>query len=140
MASDAPLSGATLLHEVERLAGEGLGRKEIAERLGFKSAYAFNHRLVKSSQQTGKPIPAFRSRRQTLAKRTDLVRVRQRGRGQSFGVNVPKEPLEKLGLKPGDRLTVEVRNRRIFLAAEHARDASKTGPRPPRLIKKNRGR
>jgi hypothetical protein len=37
-------------------------------------------------------------------------------------------------------LTVNVRNRRIFLAAEHVRGPSSTGPRPPRVIKKRQGR
>ena len=60
MAHGAGPAGAELLHEVEKLAAEGYGKGEIAQRLGFKNPATFSGRLIRASQQTGKPIPAFR--------------------------------------------------------------------------------
>jgi AraC-like DNA-binding protein len=61
MARQAGPAGADLLREAERLAGEELRRAEIAKRLGFKSPTTFDSRLVKASQQTGKPVPSFKA-------------------------------------------------------------------------------
>lgn len=50
------------MRAVERLAGEGFGKGEIVERLGFNNPATFDSRLVRASQHTGKPIPAFKAR------------------------------------------------------------------------------
>jgi antitoxin component of MazEF toxin-antitoxin module len=142
MAHHAAPAGADLLKEVERLAGEGYGKGDIAERLGFRNLSTFSGRLVRASQQTGKPVPVFRARsRATARRRVDIVQVKPRGRGDSFGVNVPQEPLERLGAKPGDRLAVTVGRRRVVLAVANAavRKAAQT-PAGPRLVKNRKRR
>ena len=136
MVRHAAPAGADLLKEVEKLAGEGYGKGEIAERLGFRNPSTFSGRLVRASQQTGTPIPACRSRSKSAPKKpVQSVQVKPRGRGGSFGVNVPQEPLERLGAKPGDRLAVTVGRRRIVLAVKGEDQAAKAGPRQPRLVK-----
>ena len=136
MARHAGPAGADLLNEVERLAGEGLRRAEIAERLGFKNPTTFSSRLVRASQQTGKPIPAFKA---SPKKPVESVQVKPRGRGGSFGVNVPQEPLERLGAKPGDTLAVTVGRRRIVLAVESEKKAARAAS-GPRLVKDRKRR
>jgi hypothetical protein len=135
MARHAAPAGADLLKEVERLAGEGYGKGEIAERLGFKNPTTFDSRLVKASQQTGRPIPAFRGRATRLRKAVKRVRVKARGGDKAFGAYLPQEPLERLGAKPGDTLTVDVNRRRIVLAVEGEDKPAEAGPRQPRLVK-----
>jgi hypothetical protein len=139
MARHATPAGADLLIEVERLAGEGLRRAEIAERLGFKNPTTFDSRLVKVSQQTGKPIPAFKGRATRSRKSVERVRVTARGGDRAFGAYLPQEPLERLGAKPGDTLSVNVSRRRIVLAME-GEDQALTTPRGPRLVKDRKGR
>jgi hypothetical protein len=131
MARHAAPAGADLLKEVERLAGEGLRRAEIAERLGFKDPTRFSSRLVRASQQTGKPIPAFKA---SPKKPVEAVQVKPRGKGVSFGVNIPQEPLERLGAKPGDMLAVTVGRRRVVLAIKSGEETVHTPP-GPRLVK-----
>jgi hypothetical protein len=142
MARHAAQDGPDLLIEVERLAGEGLRRAEIAGRLGFKNLSTFSGRLVRASQQSGNPVPVFRAgSKATARKRVDIVQVKPRGRDDSFGVNVPQEPLERLGAKPGDRLAVTVGRRRVVLAVASAggeegghgfsRAAAGEGPQAP---------
>ena len=133
MARHSTLAGADLLKAVERLAGEGYGKGEIAERLGFKNPSTFSGRLVRASQQTGTPIPAFRSRSKSAPKKpVESVQVKPRGRSGSFGVNVPQEPLERLGAKAGDTLSVTVGRRRIVLAIQPKDKTAQAfpGPRP----------
>ena len=135
MARQAGPAGAGLLTEVERLAGEGYGKGEIAERLGFKNPTTFESRLVKASQQTGKPVPAFKGRATRSRKSVERVRVTARGGDNAFGAYLPQEPLERLGVKPGDTLSVNVSRRRIVLAVENEKDAAEAGPHQPRLVK-----
>jgi hypothetical protein len=135
MARQAGPAGADLLKEVERLAGEGYGKGEIAGRLGFKNPTTFESRLVKASQQTGKPVPAFKGRATRSRKSVERVRVTARGGDRAFGAYLPQEPLERLGVKPGDTLSVNVSRRRIVLAVEGEEQAAEAGPRQPRLIK-----
>jgi hypothetical protein len=132
-------AGADLLKEVERLAGEGYGKGEIAERLGFKNPTTFDSRLVKASQLTGRPIPAFRVRATRSRKSIDRVRVKARGGDRAYGAYLPQEPLERLGAKPGDTLSVSVSRCRIVLAMEGEEQAPTT-PRGPRLVKDCKGR
>lgn len=134
MARKAAPAGADLLKEVGRLAGEGYGKGEIAERLGFKNPTTFDSRLVKASQQTGKPIPVFKGRATRSRKAVERVRVKVRGGDRAFGAYLPQEPLEKLGAKPGDTLTVSVGRHRIVLAVEDAEQGA-APPRGPRLVK-----
>ncbi len=139
MAHHGVPAGADLLKEVEKLAGEGYAKGEIAERLGFKNPTTFEGRLVKASQRTGRPVPAFAARAKAGRKRVDVVQVKPRGQGQSFGVNIPQEPLARLGVKPGDRLSVAVSHQRIVLSVAGREQPSERAPRAPRLIKR-RGR
>jgi hypothetical protein len=139
MARQTVPAGADLLKEVERLAGEGLGKGEIAERLGFKSPTTFDSRLVKASQRTGKPIPVFKRRASRSRKSVDRVPVRARSGDRAFGAYLPQEPLERLGAKPGDTLTVNVSRRRIVLVVEGAEQATEASPRQPRLVKGRKG-
>jgi hypothetical protein len=132
-------AGADLLKEVERLAGEGHGKGEIAERLGFKSPTTFDSRLVMASQRTGMSIPAFRGRATRSRKSVERVRVTARGGDRAFGAYLPQEPLERLGVKPGDTLSVNVSRHRIVLAMEGEEQAPTT-PRGPRLVKDRKGR
>ncbi len=108
-----------LLSQVERLAAEGHTQKEIAETLGFKTTFTLNNRLVKASQVAGKAVPPFRGgRMQKGAKQVETVEVKRRGKGGSYGVNVPMEPLQRAKIKPGDKLKVNVRGRTVSLTRE----------------------
>jgi hypothetical protein len=120
VAKDNKDAALQLLKQVERLAAEGHNQKQIAKLLGFKTTFTLNNRLVKASQTTGHPVPPFKlSRRgRKELKRVELVEVKRRGKGQAFGVNVPQEPLMRVGLKPGDKLQVTVRGKTITLARE----------------------
>ena len=128
-----------MLKEVERLAGEGYGKGEIAKRLGFKNPTTFDARLVKASQLTGKPIPALSVRASRSRKAVDRVRVTARGGDKAFGAYLPQEPLERLGAKPGDTLSVNVSRRRMVLAVASEDKAAEARPRQPRLIKGRKG-
>jgi hypothetical protein len=139
MARQAGPAGADLLKEVERLAGKGYGKGEIAGRLGFKNPTTFESRLVKASQQTGKPVPAFKGRATRSRKSVERVRVTARVGDRAFGAYLPQEPLERLGVKPGDTLSVNVSRRRIVLAVEGAEQPDDAGTRQPRLVKGRKG-
>ncbi len=128
---------ADLLRKTGELAEQGYGKREIADHLGIKTILTLDRRLVQASQETGQPIPVFRARgKGPQRKRVEFAEVRQRGKGQSFGVNIPQEPLDRLGVKPGDRLAVTVRNRRIVLSREQAEAPAERKPRGPRLVKR----
>jgi bifunctional DNA-binding transcriptional regulator/antitoxin component of YhaV-PrlF toxin-antitoxin module len=136
MARAAGLPGEALLKEAARLAGDGYGKGEIAQQLGFKNTTTLTGRLVKASQQTGKPIPAFKRLRKARSKqRVEVVQIKRRGRSDAYGVAIPQEPLERLGVSEGDRLTVTVTGRRILLAPT-TDQGQHSGPKPPRLIRK----
>lgn len=106
-----------LLSQVEKLALDGRTQKDIAKVLGFKTTFTLNNRLVKASQISGKPVPPFKPEGagKKGKKRVERVEVRRRGKGDSFGVNVPQEPLMRAGLKPGDALRLTVRGKVISL-------------------------
>ena len=107
---------AELLKEVSTLAKQGLTQKQIAQELGFKTTFTLSSRLVKASQATGKPIPAFGSAAKGKAeKRVETVEVKRRGKGDAFAVNIPKEPLVRAGIGEGTQLTVKVGKGRIVL-------------------------
>ena len=95
-----------LLKQVGKLATEGHTQKEIARTLGFKTTFTLNNRLVKASQTTGKAVPPFKPEGagKRGKKRVELVEVKRRGKGSSYGVNVPQEPLERAKMKPGARI------------------------------------
>jgi hypothetical protein len=109
-----------LLKQVEKLAADGHNQKQIAKQLGFKTTFTLNNRLVKASQLTGHPVPPFKPNRRGRKelKRVELVEVKRRGKGNAFGVNVPQEPLMRAGLKPGDKLKVNVRGKTISLTRD----------------------
>lgn len=110
---------AELLKKVDSLAKKGLTQKQIAKEMGFSTTFTLNNRLVKASQATGKPVPAFRPRGRTkLEKRVEVVEVKRRGKGDAFGVNIPKEPLARVGAKPGRRFSVRASRGRIVLTVE----------------------
>ena len=119
---DSKEQATQLLKQVEKLALEGQNQKQIAKQLGFKTTFTLNNRLVKASQLTGHPVPPFKPNRRGRKelKRVELVEVKRRGKGSAFGVNVPQEPLMRAGLKPGDKLKVNVRGKTISLARESA--------------------
>lgn len=108
-----------LLKNVENLARQGYNQKQIAEKLSIKTTFTLNNRLVKASQQTGHPVPPFKQgRKHDGVKSVEYVEVKRRGKGDSFGANVPMEPLVRARVKPGDRLRVSVRGRTISLTRE----------------------
>ena len=107
-----------LLKRVKALAKRGLKQQQIAKELGFKSTTTLTAHLVKASQTTKKPVPVFGQRRggQVTAKRVATVQIKQRGKGNSFGVNVPMDPLVRAGFKVGKKLTVKATKGRIVLS------------------------
>ena len=137
MASTDSWSPTELMRRVEQLAAEGHPKGEIAERVGIKNMTTFTARLVRASQQTSKPIPAFKHRtKQPARKRAEVVQIKRRGKGDAYGVNIPQEPLERLGVGHGDKMVVTVKPRRIVLARVGAAGSAGPAPRPPRLIRK----
>ena len=109
-----------LLKHVEKLAAEGHNQKQIAKILGIKTTFTLNNWLVKASQITGKSVPPFRQSRKTKGglRPVELVEVKRRGKGIAFGVNIPQEPLMRAGFKPGDKLKVTVRGKKVNLTRE----------------------
>ncbi len=117
LTSDNKEGALDLLAQVEKLAKEGNNQKQIAKALGFKTTFTLNNRLVKASQITGKPVPKYkldRKGRKDL-KKVEFVEVKRRGKGSAFGINVPQEPLMRVGLKPGDKVRLNVRGKTISL-------------------------
>ena len=114
-----PNSEATardLLAQVKKLAKEGYTQIELAKALGLKSVITLHSRLLRASQLTGKPIPEFRAKRvRSEPKRTEIVEVRRRGKGDAYGVNIPQDALVRAGLGAGDKVRVTVRGKAIFL-------------------------
>lgn len=136
MASTDSWSPAELMRRVEQLAAEGCPKGEFAQRVGIKNMTTFTARLVRASQQTGKPIPAFKRRTKAPGrKRVQAVLVKRRGKGESFGVNIPQAPLERLGAGPGNRLAVTVSRRRVLLTLVQGDEHRPVGTKPPRLIR-----
>ena len=108
-----------LLSQVATLAKLGKTQKQIAEELGFKTTPTLNARLIKSSQITGKPVPAFRQiGGRGATKRIEMVEIRKRGNGESFGVNVPQEPLTRAGYDEGSKLSVTASKGKIVLRGQ----------------------
>ena len=107
---------AELLRRVASFAKQGMTQKQMVGELGFKTPFALNNRLVKASQATGKPVPAFNpTKKGRGARRVEIVEVRRRGKGDDFGINIPQEPLTRAGAKPGSRFSVTARKGRIVL-------------------------
>ncbi|MDH5752765.1 MAG: hypothetical protein OEZ59_10170 [Deltaproteobacteria bacterium] len=106
-----------LLKDVEKLAKEGFNQKEIAKKLGYKTTFTLNNRLVKASQITGHPVPPFKLGRKSkkVKKLIETVEIKRRGKGSAYGVNIPQEPLERAKMQPGDKLKVSVRGKSITL-------------------------
>ncbi len=110
---------AELFNKVKTLAKQGLTQKQIATELGFKTPFTLNSRLVKASQATGKPVPAFRQPGKDKAeKRGEMVEVKRRGKGEAFGVNIPQEPLLSVGAKPGTKFSVMAYRGRVVLRVQ----------------------
>ena len=102
------------LNVVGKLARDGLNQQQIAARVGVKTTTTLMARLVRASQATGKPVPLIsRSRAMSVPKRVEMVTVARRGKGNSYGVNIPEEPLRRAGVKPGDTLKLTVRRNYI---------------------------
>lgn len=120
MAKETKESALDLLSRVEKLATGGNTQKEIAKALGFKTTFTLNNRLVKASQITGRPVPPFKPEGGGRKGRrpVERVEVKRRGKGDSYGVNVPQEPLMRAGMKPGDTLKVNVRKNTVSLSKE----------------------
>ena len=108
-----------LLNKVKSLAKQDLTQKQIATELGFKTPFTLSSRLIKASQTSGKPVPAFRPRKKDKPiSRVETVEVKKRGRGDGFGVNIPMEPLSRIGATAGTKLSVKVTRRRIALTVQ----------------------
>ena len=83
----ADMEPAELFKQVASLAKQGLTQKQTAEQLGLKTIFTLNTRLVKSSQATGKPVPAFRqTRKSQVPKWVETVVVKRRGKGGRFWI------------------------------------------------------
>ncbi len=104
-----------LLKQVDSLAKQGLTQKQIAKELGFSTTFTLNSRLVRASQATGKPIPAFKPPKKRVEKPVETVEVKRRGKGEAFGVNVPQEPLTRVRAKAGTKFSVKASKGRIAL-------------------------
>jgi len=110
---------AELFNKVKTLAKQGLTQKQIATELGFKTPFTLNNRLVRASQASGKPVPAFRQPGKDKAeKRVETVEVKRRGKGEAFGVNIPQEPLARVGAMPGSKFSVKALKGRIVLTVQ----------------------
>ncbi len=108
-----------LLEKVKSLATQGLTQKQIAQQLGFKTTITMTNHLVRASQATGKPIPAFRKAKADKAeKRVESVEVKRRGKGDAFAINIQQEPLVRAGIGIGNRLSVKASKGRIVLTAQ----------------------
>ncbi len=107
-----------LLKQVDSLAKEGLTQKQIATELGYSTTFTLNSRLVKASQATGKPIPAFKPPQKRVEKPVETVEVKRRGKGEAFGVNIPQEPLTRVGVRPGTKFSVKALRGRIVLTVQ----------------------
>lgn len=113
------MEATELLKKVDGLAKQGMTQKQIAKELGFSTTFTLNNRLVKASQASGKPVPAFKQARKAQAeKRVEVVEVRRRGKGEAFGVNIPQEPLTRVGVKPGSKFSVKALKGRIVLTVQ----------------------
>ena len=106
---------AKVLKKVASFAKRGMTQKQIAGEFGFKTPFALSSRLLKASQATGKPVPAFKSAKGKFPKRVESVVVRRRGKGEAFGVKIPQDPLIRAGAKPGSRFSVKASKGRIAL-------------------------
>ena len=110
---------AELFQKVKSLAKNGLTQKQIAVELGFKTPFTLNNRLIKASQQSGKPIPIFKaSKKDGSSARVEMVEVKRRGKGEAFGLNIPMEPLVRAGIEAGAILKVSVRKGKIMLSVQ----------------------
>ena len=113
------MNPAELLKKVASFAKQGMTQKQMVGELGFKTPFALNNRLVKASQATGKPVPAFKQPGMGKArKQVEVVKVARRGRGEAFGVNIPQEPLARVGAKPGSKFSISARKGRIALTVQ----------------------
>ena len=115
--------GLELLKRVEALALEGKNQRQISEELGFKTTLTLNSRLVKASQNTGKPVPPFKPLSVGGLRQVDEVVVRRRGgRGNAYGVNVPQEPLRRARIEPGEHLSLTVNKKQRTILLRPAAD------------------
>jgi len=109
---------AELFNKVKTLVKQGLTQKQIADELGYSTTFTLNSRLVKASQATGKPIPAFKPPKKRVEKPVETVEVKRRGKGEAFGVNIPQEPLARVGAMPGSKFSVKALKGRIVLTVQ----------------------
>ena len=107
-----------LLKKVGTLAKQGLTQQQIAKEMGVSTILTLNNRLVRASQATGKPIPAFKPPKKRVEKPVETVEVKRRGKGEAFGVNVPQEPLTRVGAKPGSKFSVKALKGRMVLTVQ----------------------
>ncbi len=114
----ANMDPTELFKKVDSLAKQGLTQKQIAEQLGFKTPFTLNNRLVRASQATCKPIPAFKPPKKRVEKPVETVEVKRRGKGEAFGVNIPQEPLLSVGAKPGTKFSVMAYRGRVVLTVQ----------------------
>ncbi|MEE9162363.1 MAG: hypothetical protein V3U35_05265 [Candidatus Neomarinimicrobiota bacterium] len=114
----ANMDPTELLKKVDSLAKQGLTQKQIADELGYSTTFTLNSRLVRASQATGKPIPAFKPPKKRVEKPVETVEVKRRGKGEAFGVNIPQEPLTRVGVRPGTKFSVKALKGRVVLTVQ----------------------
>ena len=74
------MEAADLLKKVAALSKLGTTQKQIAKEMGFPTTFTLYNRLVKASQPTGKPVPAFKTAKKgRVEKRVQVVEVKRRG-------------------------------------------------------------
>ncbi len=78
------------LKTVGTLAKQALTQNQIAKELGYANTVPLSNWLVKVSQATGKPVPAFGGRSRAKAvKRVETAEVKSRGKGRRAAWTLP---------------------------------------------------
>ena len=105
------------LARVRGLARSGLNQQQIVVELGYKTTATLMNHLVRASQSSGRPVPVIGRGGAIGGKsdRVEKVQIARRGKGESFGVNIPEEPLRRAGVNTGDTLKLTVRRNHISL-------------------------
>jgi len=108
-----------LFDSVKKLAKEGKSPREIGLALGFKSPFSFQSKIILASQSLGKPVPVYSAKRGgTGTKTVETIKVKQRGKGESFGASIPKEVLERAQIPVDATLAVKCLKGRIILTVQ----------------------
>ena len=63
-------------------------------------------------------IGARRENNRRPARRVETVEIKKRGNGEAYGVNIPQEPLARVGATPGSKLSVKASKGRVVLTVQ----------------------